>query len=68
MARFSIGAILDERGISSQEFSIMANISYNTALSLRRGVTTRIDMDVLNRVLKALRVSIRDVLVENESA
>lgn len=68
MARFSIGAILDERGISSQEFSIMANISYNTALSLRRGVTTRIDMDVLNRVLKALRVSIRDVLVETEPA
>ena len=64
--RWTVGRILDERNISTAEFARMAQIQYQTALLLRRGVTTQVDTRVLGRVCSALDVQPGDVLVLDE--
>jgi putative transcriptional regulator len=41
---------MDERGMSVSEFAESARIAYNTALSLKRGSSTRIDFDTLEKI------------------
>lgn len=64
MLRLRIGEILDQRNISTSEFTRGTNIPYGTALNLRRGVTTRIDFDTLEKVCAFLGVTPNDVLVD----
>lgn len=61
MLKSRIGDILDERGISTADFAEGAQISYNTALALRRGSTSQIDLSVVSRVLAYLHVSVDDL-------
>lgn len=45
-----------KKGITTAELAERAEIAYNTALSLRRGVPTRIDLDTLARVCGVLEM------------
>jgi putative transcriptional regulator len=58
-----IGTIAGERGISVKELSERADITYNTALNLIRGTTSRIDFDVLDRVCEVLNAEPGELLV-----
>lgn len=64
--RWTVGALLDQKGISTQEFAQQAGIAYNTALSLRRGVTAKIDRDTLAKVCSALDCELNDLLVVDD--
>ena len=64
--RWTVGKILDERNISTADFARMAGIQYNTALQLRRGITSQVDTRVLGRVCAALDVQPGDVLTLDE--
>lgn len=66
MLKLRIGEILDERQISTDAFAKSAGISYNTALSLRRGSATRIDLPTLEKVCVYLEITPAD-LFEYES-
>jgi len=61
MLKLRIGQILDERQIVTDEFAKNAGISYNTALSLRRGSATRIDLSTLEKVCVYLGVTPADL-------
>lgn len=58
-----IGEVAKERGMSVQQVSDKADIAYNTALNLFRGVVTRIDLEVLDKVCEALGAEPGDLLV-----
>jgi DNA-binding Xre family transcriptional regulator len=45
-----LGHVLRERGIKPQELAKRTGISHNTALALYRGVTTRLDLPVLDKI------------------
>jgi DNA-binding Xre family transcriptional regulator len=51
------------RGLSVRQLSEQANIMYNTALNLCRGVGTRIDFEVLDSLCKVLHVQPGELLV-----
>jgi putative transcriptional regulator len=57
------GEVARERGLSVRQLSQQANIMYNTALNLCRGVGTRIDFEVLDSLCKVLHVQPGDLLV-----
>ena len=63
-----IGEIAAQRGLSTQDLSDRADIAYNTALNLVRGVVTRIDLEVLDRVCEALDAEPGDLLVRTKKA
>jgi guanylate kinase len=64
--RLAVAPILDERKISTRDFAEKAGLTYNQALSMRRGVYTRIDLDVLRRVCEALNVMPGDLFAVEE--
>lgn len=51
-----IDQALEKRGMTTAELAEKAEIAYNTALSLRRGAPTRIDLDTLARVCEVLEM------------
>ena len=54
--RLTVSDILDQRKMTTRELADAAGISYNTALSYRRGVNARIDFETLARLCDALGV------------
>ena len=54
--RLKINELLEKRDMSTAEFVKQTGVAYNTALGLRRGVVTRIDLDVMARVCEVLGV------------
>lgn len=64
-----VSELMEKQGISTAQLVKQTGIAYNTALGLRRGVATRIDLDVLARVCEALNVQPGDLfeLVELKS-
>ena len=61
--RISVGKLLRERGVSVRELVERTGMSYNTALALARGTSSRLDLDTLARVCDALDVEVSDLLV-----
>ncbi len=57
------GKVLRERGISVRQLALEADIVYNTALNMSRGAATRVDLPVLDRICKVLKVQPGDLLV-----
>jgi putative transcriptional regulator len=55
--------VADQRGVNVKALSERAGITYNTALNLYRGVVTRIDLEVLDKVCEALDAQPGDLLV-----
>jgi putative transcriptional regulator len=55
--------VADQRGVNVKALSERAGITYNTALNLYRGVVTRIDLEVLDKVCMALEAQPGDLLV-----
>ena len=53
---------MEKRGITTAELAEKAEIAYNTALSLRRGATSRIDLDTLARVCEVLEMQPGELL------
>lgn len=59
--RLKISELLEDRKMSTAEFVKQTGVAYNTALGLRRGVVTRIDLDVMARVCEVLQVQPGDL-------
>ncbi len=57
MLRLRIGEILDEREMTTDDFAKQAGIAYNTALAMRRGSSTRIDLETLEKVCATLGIA-----------
>ncbi len=57
------GDLMRQRGIKPQDLAKLTGISHNTALAMYRGVTTRIDLPVLDKVCAALNVEPGQLLV-----
>lgn len=60
--RLTVGALLDERGISTQELADAAGINYRTALQLRRGFAARLDLVTLGKICTALECQLSDLI------
>lgn len=59
------GQIAKAKGFTPKSLSEQADIAYNTALNMFRGVSTRIDLDVLDRICGVLNVTPGDLLVRD---
>lgn len=57
-----IRQVMDQQGITTAKLAEQADIAYNTALSLRRGVPTRIDLETLARICEVLRTNPGELL------
>jgi len=56
MLKLAIKELLEKRKITTAAFAEGAQIAPNTALSLRRGTTQRIDMATLEKVCRFLQI------------
>jgi len=56
MIRLKISDLMEKKGVNTAQLVEKTGIAYNTALGLRRGVATRLDLDVMARVCEALEV------------
>jgi len=54
--RLTVSKLLEQRKMSTAEFAEKAGLAYNTALAIRRGVHSRVDLDTIGRVCEALNV------------
>lgn len=54
--RLTVSTLLDERGLSTADFAEKAQLTYNQALSIRRGMYERIDLNTIGRICEALSV------------
>ncbi len=61
-----VSEIREHNGISVEELANRAGIAYNTALSYERDVSELISKTVLRKIAKALGVSIRDLIADDE--
>jgi len=61
--RLKINELLEKREMSTAEFVKQSGLAYNTALGLRRGVVTRIDLEVMARVCEVLNVQPGDLFM-----
>ena len=52
-----------QMGMTPSELAAKAGVSHNTALALYRGVNSRIDLPVLDRVCAVLNVQPADLLI-----
>lgn len=66
MLRLDIKTVIDQKGLTLRQVADKADVAYNTILNMYRGVTTRVDLEVLERVTTALEVEPSDVLVKRE--
>lgn len=57
MLKLRIAQLLKDRNLTTQAFAAEAGLSYNTALSLKREGTNRIDLLTLEKVCKALGIA-----------
>jgi putative transcriptional regulator len=57
------GVVMRQRGIKPRDLVQRTGISHNTALAMYRGVTTRIDLPVLDKVCSVLNVTPGELLV-----
>jgi transcriptional regulator with XRE-family HTH domain len=64
--RLRVGEVMKARGMTIQELAEQADIAYNTARGMFHGITTRIDLPVLERVAQALGVPPLELLEEYE--
>ncbi len=60
--RIKIAELLEDRQMTVGVFAENAGIHYNTALALKRGVLTRLDLDTLARICAAFEIGVSDVL------
>ena len=65
--RLRVGELMKERGMTIQELADQAGIAYNTARGMYHGITTRIDLPVLERVAQALGVAPLELLEQEEA-
>ncbi|HEU4329294.1 MAG TPA: helix-turn-helix transcriptional regulator [Roseiflexaceae bacterium] len=65
--RLRVGELMKERGMSIQDLADQAGIAYNTARGMYHGITTRIDLPVLERVAEALGVPPLDLFEQSET-
>lgn len=61
--RWAVAEVMEREEITPRELKVKANITYNQALALRRGVYERIDLNTLARVCVALNTTPGDLLV-----
>lgn len=54
--RLAVSALLEQRHMSTAQFAEKAKLTYNQALSLRRGAYARIDLDTIGKICDALGV------------
>jgi transcriptional regulator with XRE-family HTH domain len=55
--KLRVGKLMKEKGISIKELAARADIAQNTARGLYFGISTRVDLPILDRVAKVLEVS-----------
>lgn len=67
--RSNVADILESKNLTTAEFAEKADLTYAQALSLRRGVTARIDFGTLAKICQALDKTPGEILVlENAAA
>lgn len=54
--KLRIGDLLRERGMNITEFARVTGLAYNTASSLARGNTVRVDLTTMEYICRALQV------------
>ncbi len=64
--KLRVGTLMKERGMSVADLAREADVATNTARALQRGVNTRLDLDVLSRIAKALGVRPLELLEETD--
>lgn len=61
--KWRVAEILEARQMSTAEFAERSSLTYNQALALRRGSTTRVGLETLDRVCKALGCTPSDLFL-----
>jgi transcriptional regulator with XRE-family HTH domain len=58
----NVKKLIKQRGLSQDRFSKLADISYNTVIKLESSSITNPSIDTLQKLAKALNVSVDDLL------
>ena len=66
--RLAVSELLDKRKMTTAEFADVAGLTYNQALALRRGVTSRIDLYTMGRIMTGLDIDNPGVLFSVEDS
>jgi DNA-binding Xre family transcriptional regulator len=66
--RWTVADILDRRGMSTADFADKARLTYNQALTIRRGATSRVDLETIARICEALDVKPGDLFAVEDVA
>lgn len=64
--KLRVGALMRERNMSVADLAEKAGVATNTARALQRGVNTRLDVDVLSKIAKALGVRPLELFEETD--
>ncbi len=62
MIKVTLGALLDEKGISQNQLAKDTGISVSTLRNLAHNRTTRVSFDILEKVCQRLDCGIDDIL------
>ena len=63
-----VSELMEKRGLSVLALSQSAGIAYNTALSLKRGMATRVDLATLDKLCKLFQCQPGDLLRHNPNS
>jgi len=64
-ASLNIANILEKKGMSTAEFAEKTGVTYNTALGIRRGNISRINLETIAKICLILDVSPNDIFLIN---
>jgi DNA-binding Xre family transcriptional regulator len=67
MVRLKIKEVAESKGINMSKLSRMADVSYNTMLALYHKPHHDVSLYILERIAKALGVSICDLIEETDN-
>lgn len=64
--KLRVGTLMRERDMSVADLAERAGVATNTARALSRGVNTRLDLDVLTKIARALNVRPMELFEETD--
>lgn len=63
--RLTVSEILDRKNMSTAEFAERTGFTYNTALAIRRGSISRINLETISIICDVLDVDPGDIIVKD---
>lgn len=66
-AKFRIGEVMDQKGLTASDLAERAGVAYNTALAYQRDSSDRLSKDVLGKIATALEVEAWELFLDDQT-